>query len=140
MAATLCYEPTTRILVADHDEENRNFLRAVLTMKGFEVLQAVDGEQAIRLAIERKPALVLIDLKLPSMNEAGLIQRLRESGLRQIPIITTSLSEPTSPHHPVLVETSVAHIENPFELELFDDLLDRVLPGERASLISLLVH
>jgi two-component system cell cycle response regulator DivK len=140
MARTVCYEPTTRLLVADHDDENRSLLRAVLTMKGFEVLQAVDGEEALSLAIERRPALLLMDLRLPLMNGTRLIRRLRECGLRQIPIITTSLSETNSHHDPVLVEGSVAHIENPVELELLDDLLDRVLPGQRANLISVLVH
>ena len=136
----ICYEPTTTILVADHDDEDRGLIRAVLSLKGFEVLQAINGEQAVTLAIERKPALLLIDLRLPVMSGIRVIRKLRASGLRDMPIITTSLNRPAS-HHPLaLTDGCVAHIEKPVEPELLDDLLDQVLPGERASLVSVLVH
>jgi two-component system cell cycle response regulator DivK len=137
---TICYEPVTRILVADHDDDNRSLVRAVLSMKGFEVLQAVNGEEAFSLAVERKPALLLIDLRLPVMSGIRVIRRLRESGLDQMPIIATSLERHISHRNLALAEGCVAHIEKPVEPDLLDDLLDQFLPGERASVISTLVH
>jgi CheY-like chemotaxis protein len=136
----ICYEPTTTILVADQDDEERGLIRAVLSLKGFEVLQALNGEQALALAIERQPALLLIDLKLPVMSGIRVIRKLREAGLRHMPIITTSLT-PASSHRPLALANGwVAHIDKPVEPDLLDDLLDRVLPGERASIVSVLVH
>jgi CheY-like chemotaxis protein len=137
---TICYEPTSTILVADHDDEDRGLIRAVLSLKGFEVLQATNGEQAIMLAIERRPALLLIDLKLPLIGGVRVIRKLRESGFCRMPIVTTSLSERALSHPLAFADGCVAHIDKPVELELLDDLLDQILPGERASLISVLVH
>jgi CheY-like chemotaxis protein len=109
-------------------------------MKGFEVLQAVDGEEAFSLAVEKKPALLLIDLRLPVMSGIRVIRRLRERGFGKLPIIATSLERHISHRNLALAEGCVAHLEKPVEPDLLDDLLDRFLPGERANLISALVH
>jgi len=137
---TICYEPVTTILVADHDDENRGLVRAVLALKGFDVLEAVNGEDALTLAIEKKPALLLLDLVLPVVSGLCVIRRLREFGLREMPIIATSLSAATSHRNLALTAGCVAHLEKPYEPDQLDDLLDQFLPGARASLISVLVH
>ena len=137
---TISYEPVTTILVADHDDENRGLVRAVLAMKGFDVLEAMNGEDAVTLAIEKKPALLLVDLVLPLLSGLCVIRRLRELGVSEMPIIATSLGAATSHRNLALTAGCVAHLEKPFEPDQLDDLLDQFLPGARAIPISVLVH
>ena len=91
---TICYEPRTTILVADNDDDNRSLVRAVLALKGFDVLEAIDGEEAYVLAVEKRPALLLIDLKLPLVSGIRVIRKLREFGMKNMPIIATSSDRP----------------------------------------------
>lgn len=137
---TVFYESPTTILIADNDDETRSLIRAVLTWKGFEVLEAIDGVEAFNLAVEKQPALLVIDLKLPVVSGIRVIRKLRASGIQQVPIIATSLSVPTSHRSIALAAGCVAHIEKPVEPDQLDELLDQFLPGERANLTSQLIH
>ena len=137
---TVFYESPTTILIADNDDETRGLIKAVLIWKGFEVLEATDGEEAFTLAVERHPALLVIDLKLPVVSGIRVIRKLRTAGIPHVPIIATSLSAPTTHGSIALAAGCVAHIEKPIEPDQLDELLDRFLPGEQANLVSGLVH
>jgi two-component system cell cycle response regulator DivK len=65
------------ILVVDDNEQNRALLHDVLLMSGFDVLLAENGEEAVRLAREHHPDLILMDIQMPVMNglEAGKLLR-----------------------------------------------------------------
>lgn len=77
-----------RILIVDDDEDIRMFLEVTLTLAGFEVLQATDGEQAIQRAIDDAPALVLMDMMMPRMDGMAAVRRLRSDGrTSHLPII-----------------------------------------------------
>jgi two-component system, cell cycle response regulator DivK len=52
------------LVVEDHDK-NRKLVRDVLTFKGYEIIEAETGEEGVRLAQERRPSLVLMDIRLP---------------------------------------------------------------------------
>ena len=55
----------TRILLVEDNEMNRDMLSRRLARKGFEVLTATDGEQAVALALDAQPDVVLLDMNLP---------------------------------------------------------------------------
>jgi two-component system cell cycle response regulator DivK len=52
-------------LIVEDNDENRKLVRDVLTFKGYEVIETETGEEGIRLARERCPSLVLMDIRLP---------------------------------------------------------------------------
>ena len=58
----------TTILIVEDNELNRDMLTRRLVRKGFEVLQATNGEEGVRVARERNPDLVLMDMSLPVMD------------------------------------------------------------------------
>ena len=55
----------SRILLVEDNEMNRDMLSRRLARRGFEVLIATDGEQAVRMALAEQPAVVLMDMNLP---------------------------------------------------------------------------
>ncbi len=55
------------VLVVDDEEDSRDICRAILENHGYQVLQAIDGEYAVRLAREHHPDLILMDLMLPKL-------------------------------------------------------------------------
>jgi CheY-like chemotaxis protein len=80
-----------RILVVEDNDMNRDMLSRRLSRKGFDVINAVDGQQGISLAIDEKPDLILMDMSLPVMDgwEATRLLKAKEQ-TRDIPIIGLS--------------------------------------------------
>lgn len=83
--------PAGRVLVVEDDETLSAVVVALLEQENYEVLRAADGERALRLAIEEKPDVVLLDVLLPKMNGFEVCQRLRqEPETCLIPVLLTS--------------------------------------------------
>jgi two-component system cell cycle response regulator DivK len=77
-----------KILLVEDNEMNRDMLVRRLKRHGLEVVEAVDGRQALRLATSEEPDLVLMDLNLPGMDGWEATRRLRaDETTRYIPII-----------------------------------------------------
>ena len=77
-----------RILHIEDDPANRLLVRKLLTPAGYEVIDAVDGMEGIRLACETQPDLVLVDIAIPGLDGYEVTLRLRsESGLSGVPIV-----------------------------------------------------
>jgi two-component system, OmpR family, KDP operon response regulator KdpE len=70
--------PSPLILLIDDELPIRRFLRASLTTQGFRLIEAETGQQAIRLAAQQPPDLVILDLGLPDMDGQDVLQQLRQ--------------------------------------------------------------
>lgn len=57
-----------KVLVVEDNEKNLSLTRDILRHHGYEVIEARNGHEAIRLALERNPALVLMDIQMPVMD------------------------------------------------------------------------
>ena len=77
-----------KILVVDDEREVRNLLTDYLTGKGYEVIQASNGEEALELAEKNEPQVILLDVKMPGIDGVETCRRLRaEEQTRYIPVI-----------------------------------------------------
>ena len=76
------------VLVTDDHEDTRLLFRTILAMRGCDVIEAVDGEQAVELAGTASPDLILMDGTLPRLDGLSATRRIRELNPgRKIPII-----------------------------------------------------
>lgn len=79
------------ILVVDDDADFRTGLRLALEMKGYQVDEADNGEQALSKLAEKPPLLVLLDLQMPVMNGREMLQRMRATAeLKDVPVVIIS--------------------------------------------------
>ena len=85
-----------KILLAEDDRILRKAGEVALKKKGYDVIPAVDGEDALAKAIEHRPDLILLDVMMPKMNGFDVLFALkRDPGLKDIPVIMlTNLEEP----------------------------------------------
>lgn len=78
-----------RVLVADDESHILSVVSLKLRNAGFEVVCARDGTEALRLALETSPSLLITDFHMPGLSGLEVCQKLREQG-RQVPAIMLS--------------------------------------------------
>jgi CheY-like chemotaxis protein len=103
------------VLVADDDPEMRQLIVDVLATAGFRALTAADGEEAVALALEHSPDLVVLDVMMPRMDGYTALTRLRgQPATREIPVvILTGQGDPIYRSLSAGVD-AVAHLAKPF--------------------------
>lgn len=84
-------ETTAKVLVVDDEPQIRRFLRIGLSSHGYEVIEADNGREALRLTTVRKPDLVLLDLGLPDGDGHEVVRSLREWS--RVPVIILSVRD-----------------------------------------------
>jgi two-component system, cell cycle response regulator DivK len=78
----------TKILLVEDNEMNRDMLSRRLERKGYAVALAVDGQQAVVMAVADPPALILMDMSLPVLDGWEATRRLKaDERTKRIPII-----------------------------------------------------
>jgi len=69
---------TSKILIADDDFDNRTIVREALEASGFDVLLAVDGQEALEKTLQERPCVLLLDLSMPKLSGWEVARRVRE--------------------------------------------------------------
>ena len=81
------------VLVVEDNEKNMKLVRDVLTAKGFKVIEAVTGEEGVKVAQEQVPELILMDYQLPGIDGIEAFRRIRaEAATSHIPIVAVTAS------------------------------------------------
>jgi len=82
---------TKLILVVEDQEDNRQILRDLLGSAGFDLDEAVNGEEALAAVAERRPDLILMDIQLPVLDGYEATRRIKsDPALKDIPIIVVT--------------------------------------------------
>ncbi len=81
-------ETVYRILVADDEAEIRDVLRLYLEKEGYEVLEAADGSEAVRMIRQEKPDLAILDIMMPGADGYRVLRNIREEN--NLPVILLS--------------------------------------------------
>ncbi len=77
-----------KILIVEDDNDIRELIAFNLEISGFEIMTCDNGEEALSIALNKKPDLILLDVMLPAMNGFEVCKKLKQSrSLKNIPII-----------------------------------------------------
>jgi len=81
------------ILIVEDNPQSLKLVRDILKVKGYQTLEAETGEEGLRLARERHPALILMDIQLPGISGIEALQQLRADPLTSpTPVIAVTAS------------------------------------------------
>ena len=87
-------ETAATILIAEDHLDSRDAMRALLEAFGFRVVVAVDGKQAVQIAMEQRPDLILMDIMMPELDGFEATRQLRQCAeTQQTPIIAVTAME-----------------------------------------------
>jgi DNA-binding NtrC family response regulator len=87
-----------KIMVIDNDMEMRELLYNILTKKGYEVISAIGGEQALQLMTKSKPDLIILDYAMPGMDGLAFLKRLRSFDTELPVIMLTGFGDDQTEH------------------------------------------
>ena len=123
-----CAVANELILVVEDNDKNRKLVRDVLTFKGYEIIEAETGEEGVRLAQERHPSLVLMDIRLPGIDGIEALRQLRaEEATREIPIMAMTASVMTADRQKITDAGFDAFQSKPLKVSDFVAAVERLL-------------
>ncbi len=105
------------ILIAEDNPQNLKLVRDLLHASGYEILEATDEKQAVELAKDNKPDLILMDIRMPVMNgvEAMGISK-NDDQTKNIPIVALTASEMREDEERILAAGCDGYISKPLNI------------------------
>jgi two-component system, cell cycle response regulator DivK len=118
------------ILVVEDNEKNRKLARDVLVHQGYRVVEAESAEDGLRLVLEQRPGLVLMDIHLPGIDGIEALRRLRDDpSTRAIPVMAVTASAMTHDRAKIIAAGFDGYQSKPISVRPFlaavRELLDR---------------
>ncbi len=118
------------VLIVEDNEKNMKLARDILRAKGYETLEAVTGEEGVKLAKEKKPDLVLMDIQLPGINGIEAFKQLRaDAKTARIPVIALTASVTPTDRSQITAAGFDAFVSKPINLKEFVATVKRLVEG-----------
>jgi two-component system cell cycle response regulator DivK len=118
-----------RVLLVEDFEDSRFSLSKLLEIEGYEVLEAADGAQAIDLAINGKPDLILMDLSLPVIDGLSATMQIRKHAtLDKVPIIALSAHDVNDYQIKAKDAGCTDYVTKPIDFNALITMLSKYLP------------
>jgi CheY-like chemotaxis protein len=125
-------QPT--VMIVEDNDDSLFMLKSVLSRKGYRVVEAWDGKQAIELAETEDLDLILLDLQLPRLNGLGVIHRMRQnSRLQNVPVVIITGQDPEKYRSNAIAEGCDDFLVKPIDFDRLDAVLDYYVPLEAIS-------
>ena len=106
---------TKRILVVEDQEDNRRIIRDLLMSAGYELIEALDGAEGVRLAGTERPDLILMDIQLPVLDGHEATRQIKQNPeLRHIPIIVVTSYALSGDDQKAMAAGSDGYVAKPF--------------------------
>ena len=116
-------------LLVEDFEDSRFMMRRLLELAGYGVVEASDGEQAVELAVQEQPALILMDLSLPKLDGLAATRRIRRhKGVGKTPIVAVSAHDSSESRTEALEAGCDEYVTKPIDFDQLSELLERFLP------------
>lgn len=117
-----------RILLVEDFDDTRLMMKLWLIKKGYRVIEAENGEQAIDLAHREHPDLIIMDMMMPGLGGLDATRQIREyQSLRQTPIVAVSAYGADQYRARALDAGCTEYVSTPFEPDALGELIERLL-------------
>jgi two-component system, cell cycle response regulator DivK len=126
--------PNKLFLVVEDFEDSRFMMRRLLEMAGYNVLEASDGEQAVRMAVEARPVVILMDLSLPKLDGLSATRQIRQKkGLKKVPIVAVSAHDSPESRTEALDAGCNEYVTKPIDFDHLHALLRRFVAASNSG-------
>ena len=116
------------VLIVEDNEKNMKLARDVLQAKGYKTLEAVSGEDGVKLAKQHVPDLVLMDIQLPGINGIEAFKQIRaDTKTARIPVVALTASVTPTDRSAINAAGFDAFVSKPINLKEFIDTVKRLI-------------
>lgn len=127
-----------KILIAEDNPVNRELLRELLEGRGYAVLEACDGQEALHMVEETQPDVLLLDLGMPVLDGFATLSRIRENPrFAQLPVLAVTAYAMHGDREKILDSGFDGYLSKPIHvstlLEEIDRLLSRRVPLDSST-------
>ncbi len=127
--------PDETILIVEDSAMNRKLVTTILQPHGYNLLIAVDGEQAIEIATRELPDLILMDMQLPKISGYDAAQVLKsQPGTAHIPIVALTAHAMENERERAMASCCDGYITKPINTRAFPDLMRQYLDPRGADI------
>ena len=117
------------VLVAEDFEDTRHLMRVELEQRGFRIVEATNGEEAVAAALRERPRIVLMDIGLPVMDGIAATRALRANAETRDTLIVAVTAHHESEYRAKALDAGCnAYVTKPIDFDWLRDLIDRLLP------------
>ena len=110
--------PDKNVMVVEDNEKNRKLVRVVLKAKGYNIIEAATGEEALNLLKNQKPDIILMDIQLPGIDGLTLIKQIKASVVtKDIPIIAVTAYAMKGDEQKILDTGCDAYVSKPINTQ-----------------------
>lgn len=121
------------ILIVEDNEKNLKLVRDVLQFKGYQTIEAMTGNEGVKLAKERKPDLVLMDIQLPDIDGITALSQLRADAItKALPVVAVSASVMPDDQQRIVASGFNAYITKPINVKSFVETVEKFIGKPKA--------
>ena len=118
------------VLVVEDTEDNRQMMKRLLEMSGYHVVEATNGREAVEVARQAKPQIILMDLSLPFIDGLAATRQIRSlPSLSKVPIVAVSAHDTADFHSEALEAGCDAYVTKPIDYPQLEETVNRLLAG-----------
>jgi len=116
------------VLLVEDFEDNRFMMRRLLEMSGYQVVEAVNGQEAVDISERTLPDLILMDLSLPLLDGLTATRRIRtRPEMEKVPIVAVSAHDTADFHAEALAAGCNEYVTKPIDFDELEELLKRLM-------------
>ena len=117
-----------KVMIVEDNPQNMRLFEMILSAKSYTLLKAVDGEEALDMAMREHPDLIIMDIQLPGMNGLEVTRRLREnSAFSRIPIIAITAFAMKGDKEKAIEAGCSAYMTKPFNIRELTGMIAEML-------------
>jgi CheY-like chemotaxis protein len=118
----------SKVLIAEDNAVNRELLRELLELRGYSVLEACDGQEALHMIEQTRPELLLLDIGMPVMDGFAVIRRIRENPLlARLPVVAVTAYAMRGDREKILNSGFDGYLSKPVNAGSLAEELNRLL-------------
>ena len=122
------------VLLVEDTEDNRYMMRRLLEMTGYRVVEAMNGEEAVKLAESETPQLILMDLSLPVIDGLAATRLIRKlPKLESIPIIAVSAHDTSDFQSEAIKAGCNSYVTKPIDFSELETLIGQLVKPQTSS-------
>ena len=118
------------IMVVEDYDDTRLLLRQALEAKGYRVLEAINGQEAVDVSMREHPDLILMDLDLPILDGIAAMQQIREQAdMTDVPIVAVTAYPMSYTHVKAFAKGCNEYMSKPIDFAELYEILNRYVPA-----------